>query len=158
MYLSLSIKITFSFNRVWWICCSLSKPGFSFWCLGKISNFFPFLILIRIKELFIIKKNFFLPTFIQCDTIYGLSSMWEHVCVLVHGCVLTVNLYVYVCPYVIFWPSTQPKNAIPRWYTGRKWHIPMASNRKRSRGRIKAYDMGQGEGLIVPLQWCTGRE
>ena len=59
---------------------------------------------------------------------------------------------------VIFWPSTQPKNAIPRWYTGRKWHIPMASNRKRSRGRIKAYDMGQGEGPIVPLQWCTGRE
>ena len=51
-----------------------------------------------------------------------------------------------------------PKNAIPRWYTGRKWHIPMASNRKRSRGRIKAYDMGQGEGLIVPLQSCTGRE
>ena len=59
---------------------------------------------------------------------------------------------------VIFWPSTRPKNAIPRWYTGRKWHIPMASNRKRSRGRIKAYDMGQGEGPIVPLQWCTGRE
>ena len=59
---------------------------------------------------------------------------------------------------VIFWPSPRPKNAIPRWYTGRKWHIPMASNRKRSRGRIKAYDMGQGEGPIVPLQWCTGRE
>ena len=59
---------------------------------------------------------------------------------------------------VIFWPSTQPQNIIPRWYTGRKWHIPMASNRKRSRGRIKAYDMGQGEGLIVPLQSCTGRE
>ena len=61
-------------------------------------------------------------------------------------------------PVVIFWPSPQPKNAIPRWYTGRKWHIPMASNRKRSRGRIKAYDMGQGEGPIVPLQWCTGGE
>ena len=29
---------------------------------------------------------------------------------------------------------------------------------KRTRGRIKAYDMGQGEGPIVPLQWCTGRE
>ena len=27
----------------------------------------------------------------------------------------------------------------------------MASNRKRLRVRIKAYDMGQGEGLIVPL-------
>ena len=59
---------------------------------------------------------------------------------------------------VIFWPSPRPKNAIPRWYTGRKWHIPMASNRKRLCGRIKAYDMGQGEGPIVPLQWCTGRE
>ena len=51
-----------------------------------------------------------------------------------------------------------PKNAIPRWYTGRKWHIPMASNRKRSRGRIKAYDMGLGEGPIVSLEWCIGRE
>ena len=59
---------------------------------------------------------------------------------------------------VIFWPSSRPKNTIPRWYTGRKWHIPTASNRKRSRGRIKAYDMGQGEGPIVPLQSCTGRE
>ena len=59
---------------------------------------------------------------------------------------------------VIFWPSTRPKNTIPRWYTGRKWHIPTASNRNRSRGRIKAYDMGQGEGPIVPLQSCTGRE
>ena len=57
---------------------------------------------------------------------------------------------------VIFWPAPQPKNAIPRWYTGRKWHIPMASNRKRSRGRIETYDMGQGEGPIVQLQWCTG--
>ena len=43
-----------------------------------------------------------------------------------------------------------PKNAIPRWCTGRKRHIPMASNRKRSRGRIKAYNMGQGEGPTVP--------
>ena len=61
--------------------------------------------------------------------------------------------------FVMFWPSTRPpKNAIPRWCTGRKWHIPMASNRKRSRGRIKAYNMGQGEGPTVPLQWCTGRE
>ena len=41
---------------------------------------------------------------------------------------------------VIFWPSPRPKNAIPRWYTGRKWHIPMASNRKRSRGRIMIWD------------------
>ena len=60
--------------------------------------------------------------------------------------------------FVIFWPSTRPKNAIPRWCTGRKWHIPMVSNRKRSHGRIKAYNMGQGEGPTVPLQWCTGRE
>ena len=55
------------------------------------------------------------------------------------------------CTSVIFWPSIRPKNTNPRWYTGRKWHIPMASNWKRSGGRIKAYDMGQGEGPIVPL-------
>ena len=28
------------------------------------------------------------------------------------------------------------KHAIPKWCTGRKWHIPMASNRKKSRRRI----------------------
>ena len=28
----------------------------------------------------------------------------------------------------------------------------MASNRKRSRGRIKAYNMGQGEGPTMPIQ------
>ena len=28
----------------------------------------------------------------------------------------------------------------------------MASNRKRSRGRIKAYNMGQSEGPTVPIQ------
>ena len=76
-----------------------------------------------------------------------------------------IYIYIYIYTgyfcgllFVIFWPSTQPKNAIPRWYTGKKWHIPMASNRKRSRGWIKAYDMGQGEGPIVLLQWYTGRE
>ena len=53
------------------------------------------------------------------------------------------------CCIVAFDPA---KNAIPRWCTGRKWHIPMASNRMRSLGRIKADNMGQGEGPTVPLQ------
>ena len=53
---------------------------------------------------------------------------------------------------VIFWPPTRPKNAIPRWCTGSKWHIPTASNRKRSCWLIKADNMGQGEGPTVPLQ------
>ena len=34
----------------------------------------------------------------------------------------------------------------------KEWHIPMASNRKRSRGRIKADNMGQDEGITVTLQ------
>ena len=53
--------------------------------------------------------------------------------------------------YVLTFDPAQ-RNAIPRWCTGRKWHISMASNRKRSRGRIKAYNMGQGEGPTVPIQ------
>ena len=36
-----------------------------------------------------------------------------------------------------------------RW---RKWHISMASNRKRSRRWSLANNMGQGEGPTVPLQ------
>ena len=58
--------------------------------------------------------------------------------------------YTSVCYVLTFDPD--PKNVIPRWCTGRKWHIPMASNRKRSRERIKAYNMGQGEGPTVPIQ------
>ena len=65
----------------------------------------------------------------------------------------------YKIQYVLYFDlRPSPKNAISKWCTGRKWHIPMASNRKRSRGQIKAYNMGQGEGPTVPLQWCTGRE
>ena len=53
------------------------------------------------------------------------------------------------CCILAFDPA---KNANPRWCTGRKWHTPMPSNRKRSRGRIKADNMGQVEGPTVPLQ------
>ena len=88
--------------------------------------------------------------FTLCEMWIALLRNWTRISVSISYKESTLLLY--------FDPSTRPKNTIPRWYTGRKWHIPMASNRKRSRGRIKAYDMGQGEGLIVPLQWCTGRE
>ena len=37
------------------------------------------------------------------------------------------------CCILTFIPG---KHAIPKWCTERKWHIPMASNRKRSCGRI----------------------
>ena len=57
---------------------------------------------------------------------------------------------------VIFWPSTRPKKCYSKVIHRKE--VTHSSNRKRSRGRIKAYDMGQGEGPIVPLQWCTGRE
>ena len=64
--------------------------------------------------------------------------------------------YCYSCYVLTFDPAQ--RNAIPRWCTGRKWHIPMASNRKRSRGRIKAYNMGQGEGPTVPIQTDASEE
>ena len=38
--------------------------------------------------------------------------------------------------YVLTFDPAQ-RNVIPRWCTRRKWHIPMASNRKRSRGRLR---------------------
>ena len=62
----------------------------------------------------------------------------------------TSKRYTTKCYVLTFDPAQ--KNAIPRWCTRRKWHIPMASNRKRSRERIKAYNMGQGEGPTVAIQ------
>ena len=58
-------------------------------------------------------------------------------CHLVNNKAFLRLLYKPCCISVIFWTSTRPKNAIPRWYTGRKWRIPMASNRKRSRGGLR---------------------
>ena len=42
-------------------------------------------------------------------------------------------MFVSNCCILTFGPS---KHAITKWCTGRKWHIPMASNQKRSRGWI----------------------
>ena len=51
------------------------------------------------------------------------------------------------------------KYAIPKWCIGRKWHIPIASNRKKSCRRDLADEMGPGKkshGTLI--DWCTGRE
>ena len=81
---------------------------------------------------------------------------WIGVCHQIFVCWEVQNMWNFKnkdwCVTVIFWPSTRPKSVIPRWCTGRKWHIPMVSNRKRSRGWIKADNIGQGEGPTVPLQ------
>ena len=60
------------------------------------------------------------------------------------------------CCILTFGPG---KHAIPNWCTGRKWHIPIASNRKRSRGRIwlmKWDKVKKSYGTLI--DWCTGRE
>ena len=104
----------------------------------------------------------FLKTIPAWTVIDGLTIIWKSDKIK-RKFFQAVTIIVLLCGFTTWtlqklWPSTRPKNAIPRWCTGRKWHIPMASNQKRSRGRIKAYNMGQGEGPTVPLQWCTGRE
>ena len=61
-----------------------------------------------------------------------------------------------MCCILAFGPG---KHAIPKWCAGRKWLIPMASNRKRSRGRIKADEMRRGKNSHGTfIDWCTGRE
>ena len=61
------------------------------------------------------------------------------------------------CCYILtFGPS---KHAITKWCTGRKWHIPMASNRKKSRRRKFANKMGQAKkNHDTLIDWHTGRE
>ena len=51
---------------------------------------------------------------------------------------------IYICSILTFDPA---KHAIPKWCTGRKWHIPMASNRKKS---LMKWDK-------VKIPWYTHR-
>ena len=55
-------------------------------------------------------------------------------------------------------PAPPPKKCYSKGMHRTIKHIPMASNRKRSRGRIKAYDMGQGEGPTLPIQTDASEE
>ena len=50
------------------------------------------------------------------------------------------------------------KHVIPKWCTGRKWHIPMASNRKKSRRRILLTKWDKVKAHDTLIDWCTGRE
>ena len=54
--------------------------------------------------------------------------------------------------------SCPVKHAIPKWCTGRKWHIPMASNRKKSRRRIWLTKWDKVKAHDTLIDWCTGRE
>ena len=54
-----------------------------------------------------------------------------------------------ICCILTFGPA---KHAIPKWCAGRKWHIPMASNRKRSRGLIWLMKWDK-----VKISWYTHR-
>ena len=60
---------------------------------------------------------------------------------------------------VIFWPFDPAKNAIPRWCTGRRWHILMAVMRGNRVGRnwlMKWDELKNSHGTLI--DWCTRRE
>ena len=61
----------------------------------------------------------------------------------------------YYCCILTFDPA---KHAIPKWCTGRKWHIPMARNRKKSRRRIWVTKWDKVKAHDTLIDWCTGRE
>ena len=63
--------------------------------------------------------------------------------------------YGRVCCILTFDPA---KHAIPKRCTGRKWHIPMASNRKKSRWRIWLTKWDKVKAHDPLTDWCTGRE
>ena len=49
------------------------------------------------------------------------------------------------------------KHAIPKWCTGRKWRIPMASNRKKLRRWIWLAKWDKVKAHDTLIDWCTGR-
>ena len=63
--------------------------------------------------------------------------------------------WLYLCCILTFDPA---KHTIPKWCTGRKWHIPMASNRKKSRRRIWLTKWDKVKAHDTLIDWCTGRE
>ena len=64
------------------------------------------------------------------------------------------NMGMYCC-ILTFDPA---KHAIPKWCTGRKWHIPMASNRKKLRRWIWLSKWDNVKTHDTLIDWCTGRE
>ena len=60
-----------------------------------------------------------------------------------------------ICCVLTFDPA---KHAIPKWCTGRKWHIPIACNRKKSRRRIWLTKWDKVKAHDTLIDWCTGRE
>ena len=59
------------------------------------------------------------------------------------------------CCILTFDPA---KHAIPKWCTGRKLLIPMASNRKKSRRQIWLTKWDKVKAHDTLIDWCTGRE
>ena len=60
---------------------------------------------------------------------------------------------------VMFWTFDPAKNAIPRWCTGRRWHILMAvmrGNRVDGNWLMKWDEVKNSHGTLI--DWCTGRE
>ena len=105
--------------------------------------------LFEIELFFDIKTVFTLNWIVTYNCLNSLKwkCFWHLNCILMLNWIVLNRTDCYVLTF-----DRAPKNSIPRWCTGRKWHIPMASNRKRSRGRIKAYNMRQGEGPTFPIQ------
>ena len=59
------------------------------------------------------------------------------------------------CCILTFDPA---KHTIPKWCTRRKWHIPMASNRKKLRRQIWVTKWVKVKAHDTLIDWCTGRE
>ena len=59
---------------------------------------------------------------------------------------------------VRFGLNDRAKHAIPKWCTGRKWHIPMASNRKKSGRQIGLTKWDKVKAHDTLIDWYTGRE
>ena len=92
------------------------------------------------------------------DTIYIYIYIYIFVCVCVNISIVWNELllaWASMCYILTFGPA---KHSIPKWCTRRKWHIPMASNRKKSRRRIWLTKWDKVKAHDTLIDWCTGRE
>ena len=66
-----------------------------------------------------------------------------------------LHSYISQCCILTFDPA---KYAIQKWCTRRKWHIPMASNQKKSHRQIWLTKWDKVKAHDTLIDWCTRRE
>ena len=140
-------KVYFSWNKLIcgnWLFLFLRNIDALIFQVAKVSIPIPFF-----SSLFFMRFSFPAPNLTVTTRFLGIGrdKVWW---------LIWVELY-FICCILTFEPA---KNAIPRWYTGRRGHILMAVMRGNRVGGnwLMKWDEVKKNSHGTLIDWCTGRE